>query len=65
MSEDNKVCRAGLDYESEYKRLRAEKEKLEQENRYLKDQVSRIENDARVMRGKINMVELIFGGLNR
>lgn len=61
-----------MNYKVEYERkcvelekLEVELEKLEEEYRSLREDVQYRENEAKVMRAQINMVQLIFGGRNR
>lgn len=56
---------SSMDYEAEYHKLLAEKEKLEKENEYLKREMAALSAENTVMREKLDMVYLIFGGRNR
>lgn len=52
----------GLDYESEYERLKAENAKLREECSYFEEKARCTERENEILRGKISMVYLIFGG---
>lgn len=54
-----------MDYKAEYERMCAEMAKLEEVNKALREEAKYRENEAKIMRAQINMVELIFGGHNR
>lgn len=59
----NKTC--DLDYKAEYERLFCEREKCMSEADYWREIAKNAEAEVVVLRAKLEMVELIFGGKNR
>lgn len=61
--DNERTC--GLNYEAEYERLRAELEKANYENRYLRDDCKELRHTIGILEAQMYVVRLIFGGLNR
>lgn len=63
MIEEYKNAREGsINYEAEYERLMAELEKAKCEIMYMRDRAKEADRENVVLRAKLEMVELIFGG---
>ena len=52
----------GLNYEAEYERLKAENAKLREKCGYFEEKVRCTERENKILRAKLSMVYLIFGG---
>lgn len=58
-------CTASVDYEAEYHKLLAENAKLMEEIKYMQMGARELRENNDILRAKLDMVYLIFGGSNR
>lgn len=66
MAENTKYERAcGIDYESEYNRIREEFYKSQEENKCVVEHMREMREELTILRAKMDVVNLIFGGANR
>ena len=63
MTKNDLTCE--LDYKAEYERIDAICKKQYMELQYIKELYRSLELENRELRGKLDMVYLIFGGVNR
>ena len=55
-------CACGLDYEAEYRKLKNALAESKAKNHILLQEIEKLKRDNSYFRGKVEVIELIFGG---